>query len=417
MRILLLNQLFDPEPNHLRGLSFAKALVRLGHTVGVLTGFPNYPGGRLYGGYRVRPLQREVADGIPIIRVPAYLSHDRSSVGRIASYVTHALSASIAGPLFAGQVDVVHVDQGPATLALPALVLRALRRTPYVYDIGDIWPDSLSTSGMFANRLGISLVNRWCETAYRHASRIIVLSPGFKKELCRRQVPREKIHVIYNWTDEVHIGPAPRDERLAAELGLRARFTVMFAGTMGMMQGLDAVLEAAKLLAQRGDQRVQFVFVGGGVEAPRLRERAARERIGNVVFVPRQPVSHMSRVLSLADAVLVHLKDSALFRITVPQKTQAYLAAGKPIIMGVRGDAADLVLRAGAGIACVPEDPESIVQAVEALSALPQVEREAMGLRGRSFYLRELAMDAGIRKLEEVLRLATGRGPQSAGAG
>lgn len=404
MRILMVTQWFDPEPTF-KGLAFAKALRERGHEVEILTGFPNYPGGKVYPGYRIRFFQREVMEGIPVIRVPLYPSHDAFAIRRIANYATFALSAATIGAAAVKPADVMYVYHPPATVALPAIVIGSTRRIPFVYDIQDLWPDTLAATGMVNNKSLHEMVNRWCRWTYRAAARIVVLSPGFKEMLITRGVPGEKIEVIYNWCDEGQIPKAPKNELLSKELGFSGRFNILFAGTMGKAQALDAVLDAAGRIGGRIPE-VQFVFVGGGIEVDRLQEVAWERRLNNVLFLPRRPVSEIGEILNLADVLLVHLKDDPLFRITIPSKIQAYLAVGRPILVGVRGDAADLVRAAGAGIECQPENPESISEVVEKLYRMPRAHLDEMGINGHRYYRKELSLSVGVSRFEEVFQTA-----------
>ena len=402
MRILILTQWFQPE-SFFKGLPFAKELVKRGHEVHVLTGFPNYPGGRLYPGYKVKLWDYEEMDGIPVYRVVLYPSHDNSAIGRILNYISFAMSASLIGLFLIPKVDVVYVYHPPATIGLPAIIFKLLRGIPFVYDIQDLWPDTLQITGMFNNRLGLQIVHKWCYFIYKQAARIVVLSPGFKEKLRERGVPRDKIEVIYNWTTEEDVLDNRPDECLAQELGLAGRFNVVFAGNMGLGQDLDAVLDAAGILLVQGPN-VQFVFLGGGVDEPRLKERVKKMNLLNVIFLPRRLATDMSPIYAIADVLLVHLKDHPLFRITIPGKIQAYLHFGKPIIIGVRGDAADLVQQAGAGITCEPENPKSIADAVAKMSQMPLEKLDEMGKNGRRFYERELSLNVGVSRFDKLFR-------------
>ena len=400
----MLGQFFDPEPN-VKGLSFMRELSRRGHEVEVLTGFPNYPGGKLYPGYRVRPWQREIMDGITVNRVALYPSHDGSALRRIANYASFALAQSLVGPLLVRKPDVVYVYHPPATIGLPAMVLRALLGCPVVYDIQDLWPDSVASSQMVGSPWVIKALDRWCRLVYSRVDRIVVLSPGFRRTLIERNVPDEKIDVIYNWADEAALRGCRGDEALAGQLGMAGRFNVVFAGTMGIVQALDAVLETARTCAASLPD-VQFVFVGGGTDKARLEERARELRLPNTLFLPRQPTAAIGAVLSLADGLLVHLKDDPLFRITIPCKTQACLAVGRPILMAVAGDAADLVEQSGAGLTCPPEDPLALADAVRQLRAMDPSQRAAMGNRGKQFYDERLSLPSGVGKFERVFEAA-----------
>jgi len=406
MRILLLTQLFQPEPNHLKGLTFAKELAKRGHEVEVLTGFPNYPGGVVYPGYKVRFRTRETMEGISVTRVALYPSHDESGFRRFLCYASFAASASLLGPFLVKRPDVIHVYQGPATLAFPAIVLRLWHRTPFVLDVQDLWPDSVVSSDMLKFPGGVPLLERWCRLSYRFASRVVVLSEGYKAVLEERGCEGGKVDVVRNWCDESQFRRVVRDPAVEERLSLAGHFNVLFAGTMGKVQALDAVIHAAALLKGTHPD-VQFVFVGGGVDVDRLKGLAAEKKASNVRFVPRQPASEIGGVLAVADALLIHLKDDGLGRIGIPQKTQAYLAAGKPIVMAMRGEASDLVHRAGAGILCQPENPESIAEAVRRLRAMSLQERAFLGENGRRFYEEELSFRVGVIRMETILRNAS----------
>jgi len=404
MKILMLSQFFDPEP-HFKGLPFARELVSRGHDVEVLTGFPNYPGGEVYPGYRVRPWRREVMDGITVNRVAIYPSHNQSAIRRVANYASFALSAAALGPFLVKKPDVTYVYHPPATVGLPAMVMQALRGCPLVYDIQDLWPDTVASSGMMNNGRLLKILGHWCKTVYARVNRIVVLSPGFREVLIQRGVPEDKIDVIYNWADEANLHHLERDESRARELGMAGRFNVVFAGTMGLAQALDTVLDAARICESTLPD-VQFVFVGGGVDKERLEKRARELHLSNVRFLPRQPAKTIGGILSLADALLVHLKRDPLFRITIPSKTQAYLAMGRPIVMAVAGDAAKLVEQSEAGVTCPPESPVELAGAVQRLRRMAPSERDAMGVNGRSFYHRRLALRTGVSQFEKVFQSA-----------
>ena len=402
MRILLLTQLFQPEPNHLKGLAFAEELMKSGHEVEVLTGFPNYPGGQVYPGYKIRWFCREELHGVPIVRVAHYPSHDRSGLRRFASYTSFALVAGLFGCLLVKRPDVVHVYQGPATLVLPALLLRRMFRAPFVLDIQDVWPDSVIASGMLKLSWLLHLINMWCSLSYKLAGKIIVLSNGYKTLLVKKGVPEDKIEVVYNWCDENQIINPSNQQAVRDKFGIGDHFNVVFAGTMGKVQALEAVIRAAGIL-QDEQPRIRFLFIGGGVEVEQLKALVSDCGLTNVGFIPRQPAHEIGGFLAIADVLLIHLKHDPLGLIGIPQKTQAYMAAGKPILMAVRGEAAQLVEQAGAGLTCEPENPRSIADALMQLFAMTPVERAHLGENGRRFYEDNLAFDKGMGRMLSVL--------------
>jgi lipopolysaccharide/colanic/teichoic acid biosynthesis glycosyltransferase len=400
VRILLITQFFDPEPT-LKGLALAKALHEYGHEVEVITGFPNYPGGQVYTGYTIRPFQVEVLDGVRVVRVALYPSHDASAIKRILNYATFMVSSLLFGGLLTQRPDVIYAYHPPLTTGLSAVCLGLFKGAPVVYDIQDLWPDTLGATGMLSQPHLLKVIDRLCNFVYSKAKHLMVLSHGFKERLQERGVPEGKISVVHNWAYEGQI-QLERDPVLSEQLEVGSRFNVVFAGTMGKAQALDVVLEAAMML-QVQQPRVQFVFVGGGVEVDHLQALVAEQRLSNVQFLSRRPMSEIGRVLECADALLVHLKDDPLFEITIPSKTQAYLAVGKPILMAVRGDAAMLVEQSKGGVCCEPENPADLVRAVEHLLSLTPDELQEMGQRGKTFYLNQLSMSEGVRRIEAIL--------------
>lgn len=399
LRILLLTQWFDPEPTP-KGLEFARALVERGFSVEVLTGFPNYPGGKLYPGYRVRLLQRELIDGVQVTRVPLYPDHGQSALRRVLNYASFATTASLYGLFGARRPDVIYAYHPPLTVGVAAVLMRLFRRVPVVYDIQDMWPDTLKATGMIGNPTVLRLVDRVCRWVYRHVDHLVVLSPGFKKLLTERGVAEDKIDVIYNWCNEAAITSSPADEA-ASNARDPNEFQVVFAGNLGKAQSLDTVLDAAELLLSRAPD-VCFVFIGSGVDAARLRQSAQDRRLHNVRFLPQVPMAQIGALLSAADVLLVHLKQDPLFEITIPSKTQAYLVTGKPIVMAVAGDAAALVRDSGGGMAAEPENAESIAAAIMALRAMGPDALKRMGRAGADFYWRQLSLRVGLDKFSAV---------------
>jgi colanic acid biosynthesis glycosyl transferase WcaI len=405
MRIVFITQWFDPEPGAIRGLPLAKWMQARGHEVSVITGFPNYPGGKVYPGYRVRWKQRETMDGVDVLRVPLYPSHDTSAIGRILNFLSFAFSAATIGVTLTRKADVVFVYHPPPTVGIPALVLKWLKRMPYVYHIADMWPEAVTESGMLGRgpvkKIVFPILNAYCNFIYRHAHTVTSQSPGFKKLLVQRGTPAEKIQVVYNWTSDEVFRPVPRDEELARELGMTGRFNIVYAGNLGAFQGLDTVIRAAKLL--ENEPKIQFVIVGTGQKEAELRALAASTGVTNVRFIGARPYAEMPKINALSDVLIVHTLDLPHFAGNIPSKTQVSLASGKPVLMAVRGDSAEIVQRAQAGVVCEPENPADMARATLELFAKSQEELDAMGRRGREFYVSEMAMEIGALRTEEIL--------------
>jgi colanic acid biosynthesis glycosyl transferase WcaI len=400
MRILLFSQWFDPEPTF-KGLVFARELVRQGYDIEFVTGFPNYPGGKLYTGFKIKLIQRECIDGVHITRLPLYPSHDNSSIKRIINYVSFAFAALVYGLFIAKRADVMYAYHPPLTVGIAASFISWVRGIPLVYDIQDMWPDTLRATGMLRNNQALAFVGLVCRWVYKRADHLVVLSPGFARFLVQRGVPEGKVEVIYNWANE-SVLMHPLQKGLYPFVRL-TNFKVMFAGNMGKAQALDSVLEAAVILQERGS-RASFVMVGGGLEVERLKVRVHHLRLENVVFLPSVPMSEVGALLALADVLLVHLRKDPLFEVTIPSKTQAFMCVGKPLLMAVNGDAADLVIRARCGITVEPENPQQLADKVDAFAAMPIIELKNMGENASRFYRENLSLQVGVSKFASVFQ-------------
>ena len=405
MRILLLMQWFDPEPQ-IKGLVFAKKLRDLGNTVEVLTGFPNYPGGSIYPGYSIKLFQVETMEGIRVVRVPLYPSHDRSAIRRALNYLSFGAASCIGGLLTVSRKTVIYACGPPITVGVSAALVSCVKRVPFVYDIQDVWPDSLAATGMFNSALGSKIIANICSWVYKRAAHIVVQSPGVRDLLLARGVDQKKVSVILNWCDESSIShqkskPLPHQRDPIVES--RSTFDVLFAGNIGKAQDMDAVLDAGRIL-QVKDPSVRLLLLGGGVEVSRLKKVVEDRNITNVHFLPRVSMSQVGAFLERADALLVHLKDDPLFRITIPAKTQAYMAAGKPILMAVAGDATQLIAQSHAGICASPGDASSIAEAVRQLAAMSPDELRTMGDSGRRFYWENMSLEVGAAKFLAIFQ-------------
>lgn len=397
-RILLITQWFDPEPTF-KGILFAKELVSRGFEVEVITGFPNYPGGTLYDGYRVKFIQKEVIDGVLVTRVPLFPSHDKSKLGRVFNYLSFAFSSLIYGLFFSKRADVIYAYHPPLTVGISALIIKLFRRVPIVLDIQDMWPDTLKATGMISNSRLLGSVSKVCNFIYSGVTKIVVLSPGFKDLLIDRGVPENKIEIIYNWADEdvlrTKTGERPQD--MVSIEG----FKVLFAGNVGQAQGLDVVLDAA-LLLKDDVPNIHFLVLGRGLKLDDLKRREKELNLGNVHFFPAVGIEKVGSFLGFADALLIHLNSDPLFEITIPGKTQAYMAVGKPIIMGVSGDASNLVSRADCGVCFEPEDSVALAEAAKGLMLLDSTDIQRLGKNAERFYNENLSVMVGVNSFEKV---------------
>jgi colanic acid biosynthesis glycosyl transferase WcaI len=398
-RILLLSISWDPEPGPLRGQPLAKWLSEHGYEVEALTSVPSYPLGRTYPGYKMRLWQWEVIDGIRVLRVPLYPSHDSSALRRLTTYVSFMLAAIVFGIPQIKRPDIVYYFDNLPTTGAVAWLISLIYGAKTVQHIADMWPDTPLESGMLNSpalkKLVHGVVGSWCKFLYRRHKKISVLSPGFRRMLLQRGVPDEKIVVSYNWADESKFFRVPMQPSLLRELDIEGRFNVLYAGNIGPLQSIETVIRAAHLL--RDHPTLQILIFGTGPSEQAVKDLARELNVSNVRFMGSRPVAEMNAINSAVDCLLVLLRDVPFLHSTIPSKTQVVLACGKPVLIGVKGDASDLVREADAGIVFEPEDPQALAEAMRRMAALSKDELEAMGTRGRAYYESKLSFAIGAK--------------------
>jgi glycosyltransferase involved in cell wall biosynthesis len=405
MRFAILSQWYDPEPGSaaVSGV-LARGLRERGHSVQVVTGFPNYPDGRLAPGYRLQPrLDEQTPEGIRIRRVPLYPSHDRSSWRRVANYGSFALSAAASGVPTLRRADAIWVYNSPATVGLPSWLASAAGGPPHLMHVVDLWPDSVSYSGMAGARYERvePLVERWCRFTYRRAAAVAAISHGLCAELIARGVPASKVRYIPVWIDEQRHQPRPRNAALARELDVGDDFIALYAGNLGDAQGLDQLLDVCARL--RDLPWFRCIVAGTGIAEKRLRERAAGLRLANVTFLGRWPAADIGRLMSIGDVHLVSLADHPLSSLTFPSKLTATLASGRPVVVVASGEAARVVVDAQAGWAVSPGDADALEEALRQSYALGRDGNRRLGVNARRYYDRELSTSRSIDAVEASL--------------
>ena len=411
MRILILSQYYAPEPIP-KPADIARELTRLGHDVRVLTGVSHYPTGRSAAGQGRRLVQTETIDGIPVTRTYEFPYHGTRAALRLLNYASFMLSAPI-GALRLGRFDAIYVWHPPLSTGVAAWLIGRITRAPFVYDVQDIWPDAAVLSGLIRSGRVVSLMRRLERFVYRRAAHLLVVTDGARQNLIAKGVSPDRVTTLTHWVDpEAFATPSAADVDAAREACDGAgRFLVIFAGNLGLVQGLETVVEAAALL--RGEP-IRIALVGDGAARPRLLARSREIGTDDVLtFVDRQPAARMPAFMTAADALLVHLRRSELSTYMLPSKTLSYLAAGRPIVMAMDGASADLIRAAGAGLVVRPGDPAALAAAIREMMRRPPTDREAMGARGRAWARSHLAREVLAPRYEQILaRVArTGENP------
>jgi len=384
MRILIVSHYFPPEPGapQARLSGFAAAWAAAGDAVTVLTGMPNHPTGVVPPEYRHAIRRREHRDGYRVVRTWLYATPNEGFARKTIGHLSFMASSVALGGRAAGPADVVVVSS-PTFFSIGAgWLLARLKRARLVVEIRDLWPAIFTELGVLTNRPLIRLLERLELAAYRVADTVVVVSDGFRADLLRRGVPAAKVHTIRNG-----VRPGRFDPALAADPALRQRLgardgdcLVLYAGTHGISQGLTSVADAAATLT---DEPVRFAFVGGGADKPRLQRRVAELGLANVTLAPGVAPGQVPPLLAAADICLLTLRDLPLFASFIPSKMFEYLAAGRPVVAAVAGEAAQILREAGACVVA-PEDSGALAAAIRDLAGDPE-RRQAMARRGRSY--------------------------------
>lgn len=399
MRILFMTHYFTPENNApaARVHSMAREWVKAGHHVTVVTCAPSFPRGIVYPGYRNRLLHRESIDGIEVVRVWSYLAANRGRGRRSLSFLSYLFTGTIGG-LLSGDADVVVGTSPQFFAAWAGLAVARAKRRPFVLEIRDIWPESITTVG--ALRKGaVTRALEWLERRlYRWSPTIVTVSDGLRDQLIAKQVPPAKITVVTNGVLAEQYSPRVADPAVRRGWGLRDdQFVCMYAGTIGMAHDLQVVLRAARLLAEQGRADIAFVFVGDGALREELETEARQAGLGNVVFAGLQPRERLPDLLATADACLVNLRQSDLFTGALPSKMLEDAAMAKPIVIGFRGLAERMVREAEFGLAFASGDERDLLAVLDRLAGDREL-AQRLGENGRRFVLanfdrRQLAHD------------------------
>lgn len=408
MHILFLTHYFPPEVNAPASRTFehGSRWVQAGHQVTVITCAPNCPTGAVFPGYCNAWRSEEVVAGMRVIRVWTYLSPNKGFAGRTLNFVSYLVTA-VWCALWLRNINVVVATSPQFFCGWAGVLCHWLRRWPFVLEIRDIWPESIVAVGAMRRSRTMRLLE-WLERRmYAAADHIVTVGDGYRDQLLDRGVPREKITIVPNGVDLERFQPQPVDQALRAKWGGVDRFVCAYVGTIGMAHGLDVVLKAAQTLKNANGLQVQFWIVGEGAERQRLEQQAREQRLDNVVFTGMVPKDQVDAVLASCDACLVHLRGTELFGTVIPSKVFEMLAMQVPIVMGVRGQACQIVLEAHGGVAMTPDDPHSLLDALAEIAAHREKYNCGRDYVGSNFDRSRLAR----RMLDALEAVARGKRP------
>ena len=421
VNILFLTENFPPETNAAATRVYERALywVKAGHQVTVLTCAPNFPQGKLFDGWRNDWRQVQDMDGLRVVRVKTYISANEGFLKRTLDFVSFMVTAYGAG-LIERRPDVVVATSPQFFAAVGGWALAAtrswfgLRKLPFVFELGDLWPRSITAVGAMKQSPVIRALEALELFLYRRSAAVVALTHAFKADLVRRGIPPEKIAVVINGVDLPRYAPRPRDGELAAAWGLQGKFVLGYVGTHGMAHGLVNVLDAAELL--RDDDRIRFLFVGAGAERQMLMDEAARRGLSNVVFQGMQPKEMMPRIWSLCDGALVHLKDDPTFAEVIPSKIFEAMGMGLPLLLvSPEGEASKIVLDDQAGLWVPAAKPQALAEAARKL-ADDETLRQTLAAASLAAAPRHSREYQARRFIDALTLVVAGEGRQRAGS-
>ena len=402
MKILIVSQYFWPENFRINDLT--AGLVARGHEVTVLTGIPNYPGGRFFPGYGLFRNLRQHYHGARVLRVPLIPRGKGGGIRLALNYLSFALSASVLAPfLCSGRFDLIFVCQlSPVTVALPALLLKKLKNAPVILWVLDLWPESLAATGAVRSEKILGMVKQLVRFIYSECDMITAASRGFITSISDNGVSVERMGYFPNWC-EPEYQAKPGDSRETEHSEMPEGFRIMFAGNIGAAQDFETILAVAEML--KGYPDIHWVVLGDGRKFAWVKEQVNIRGLANTVHLfGRHPPERMTGFFSRADVMLVTLKNDPAFAITVPGKIQSYMACGRPILAALNGEGARLIMESGAGLASPAEDTDALRKIVLSMYRMSREEREAMGKQGREYCEANFDREMLISRLEEWMR-------------
>lgn len=398
MKVLVWTQYFWPENFHINAV--ARSLHEQGVEVTVLTGKPNYPEGKIFSGYKAAGIGQEKYAGFDVIRIPLKKRGSGSASGLAINYLSFVLSGYLFAPfaLRGKKFDVVFVyAPSPLLQALPAIFVAWLKRASVVLWVQDIWPEALQGTGFIKNRWLLRVVGVAVRYIYRFSDSILIQSEGFRASVERLANDREKIRFYPNSSEDFLSGLATAGQDIGVDKHLGRSFSLVFAGNIGTAQSCETIVEAAKLL--QSVQNIKFYLVGNGSMADSIIKNIAVSRLNNVVMTGRVSAENMASIYASASVLLLTLRDDAAFSATIPSKLQSYLAAGKPIIASSNGEAANVVIKANAGLICPAGDAEGLANAVLRLYGMLPEERARLGENGRKYFMAHFYLPDRVAEL------------------
>ena len=373
MKILFITDNFPPEVNApaTRTYEHAQEWIKLGAEVTVITCAPNFPHGNIYEGYKNKLYQKEMMDGIEVIRVWSYITANSGFAKRVIDYVSFAFSAFLVG-LFS-KYDIIIATSPQFFTTWTAWSLSKIRRKPWIFELRDLWPESIKTVGAMKQGRTIEILEKIELALYHDATRVIAVTDAFKTNLTSRGIEANKIDVITNGSNVELFYPRPKDQELLERFNLNDKFIIGYIGTHGMAHSLDFIVSS---IANIKDESIHFLFIGDGAMKQKIVELANSLALKNITFLDSITKDEVPRYLAICDISLAPLKKEDNFKMVIPSKIFEASAMQKPTLLGVEGQAQEIIEKYNAGLCFEPENEADFIQKVMLLKNDPAIYHE-----------------------------------------
>ena len=402
-KILILTQYFSPEPGapSIRLGQMVKHLTRNDIDISVITAMPNYPLGKIFPKYRGRIFTREVIEGADVLRVPIYPATGKKTLARLLNYISFMLT-SFFPLLFSKRVDLIFVEAQPVILAIPAYIVSRIRNIPYVYNTPDLQVEYASEDSWIGISLLINFAKNLESFLMKRSLSVSTVTHGFIRYFhSKKGVNFDKFTFLPNGSDLENLSVSLADESYAKKFGVLGKKVFTFAGTFAPYQGINILIEAAKLI---DDDEIIFLLAGKGPEKKSIKERVENEKIKNIKFID-SPFEEMNKLMSITYASVVLLRNLEISKLMRLSKTFPPLACGVPVVFSGLGESAEIIKNTNAGVVIDPENPEKLAKAISFLAKNPK-KRDQMGLNGRKYIENNLSwefiVNDWLRQIENV---------------
>ena len=398
MKLLVISQYYYPEQFRINDI--CTEWVKRGYDVTVLTGIPNYPKGKFYKGYGIFKKRREEIDGVKIIRIPI-IPRGNNSIMLILNYLSFVISGFFFSKFTRKKFDKVFTyEVSPITQALPAIWYAKRKKIESILYVMDLWPESIELATGKKNEKIFNIIEKVVNYIYKNTNKILTSSESFKEDIISKGQPSEKVQFWPQYAEEFYCNK----ENKVTEIKKDDKFKIIFTGNIGQAQGLEIIIDTAKILKEK-KEKVVFYLVGNGRAKEELQTKVKENKLGEIIrFIEQKPAKEISNYISVCDATFISLKSNSISEKILPAKMQSYLASGKPIIGCAKGEIEKNIKDAKAGVCCNEENAEKLAEKIIEIKNKTKEELEEFGKNARKYYEENYEKNYLLNKIDKILK-------------